>query len=89
MQQVEEVTSGAASAVAAVATKATYTGSTAAIAGFAISSDWLSAAGFIVALLGFVVNLWFKIKHDKREDREQQRLEEEHQATMKKLTEQP
>ena len=89
MQQVEEVTSGAASAAAAVASKATYSGTTAAIAGYAISNDWLSAGGFVVAILGFIVNLYFKAKQDRREDREHQRLEEEHKATMKRLTQAP
>ncbi len=86
MQQIEEATSGAASAAAAIASKATYGGAATSLAGYAVSSDLVGTLGLAIAILGFIVNLYFRMKHDRREDREQQRLEDEHKATMERLT---
>lgn len=55
---------------ATVATKATYTGGgTAALAGLT-ANEWLAIAGVVVAVLGFLTNLYFQRRRDLREERE-------------------
>jgi TnpA family transposase len=59
----------AEAAVAAGASKATYTGSATTMAGWALSNEFIAVGGFALAVLGFVVNLYFKIKDDRRQQR--------------------
>lgn len=59
---------------AASASKATYTGSATTMFGWLMSNEFIAVGGFVLAVLGFAVNLYFKIK----EDRRQQRAHEAH-----------
>ena len=52
---------------AAVATKSTYAGSIATIGGYILQSEVIAFCGLVLALAGFVVNLFFKIREDRRQ----------------------
>jgi hypothetical protein len=67
-------------AAAATASKTMYTGGTASAAGWLLSNEFIAIGGFALAILGFAVNLYFKIK----EDRRQQTL---HHAQITELSE--
>ena len=54
-------------AAAATASKVTYTGATTSMAGWLISNEVIAAGGFALAVIGFAVNLYFKIKDDRRQ----------------------
>ena len=54
---------------AASASKATYTGSATTMMGWMMSSEFIAVCGFALAVLGFIVNLYFKIKDDRRQQR--------------------
>lgn len=54
-------------ALAATASKATYTGSATTMAGWALSNEFIALGGFALAVLGFVINLYFKVKEDRRQ----------------------
>ena len=64
--------------ISAVATKTTYAGAGTSAIGWITSSEGVAAIGLLLALLGFIVNLYFKIKQDKREA-------VEHEVRMAKL----
>lgn len=64
--------------ISTIATKATYTGAGATAIGWITSSEGVALIGLLLALLGFIVNLYFKIKQDKREAAE-------HEVRMAKL----
>lgn len=64
--------------IAAAASKSTYTGSGLMIGGWLLSSEAAVLVGMVLGVLGFLVNLYFKVKQDKRE----QAL---HDETIKKL----
>jgi|GEM_PF-1371982 len=51
----------------AVATKTTYAGSIATIGGWVVSSELIALCGLILAILGFLVNLVFKLREDSRQ----------------------
>ena len=51
----------------AVATKTTYAGSIATVGGWVISSELIALCGLILAVLGFIVNLVFKVREDRRQ----------------------
>jgi hypothetical protein len=55
------------SEVAETASRVTYGGGVASLTGWVISSDTVLWIGAATALLGFMVNLWFSIKRDRRE----------------------
>jgi Tfp pilus assembly protein PilO len=64
--------------IAAAASKSTYTGSGLMITGWLFSSEAAILVGMIVGVLGLAVNIYFKIKQDRRE-------EKEHKERMKDL----
>ena len=76
-------------AATAAASKATYTGATAATLGWVASSEFSVIAGLLIAALGLLTNLYFQFRRDRREAYEQlrreQREEREHQRRMEKL----
>ncbi|ENV48111.1 hypothetical protein P255_00990 [Acinetobacter brisouii CIP 110357] len=54
----------------AVATKITYGGGAASFFGFVTAINWLSLIGVTVAVLGLIINTYFQIKRDRREEAE-------------------
>lgn len=52
--------------LAAGASKATYTGGATSVTGWLVSSEMIAYGGFLLALAGLVVNVYFKIRDDKR-----------------------
>lgn len=54
----------------AVATKVTYGGGITSFFGLITSINWLSLIGVIVAVLGLIINTYFQIKRDRREEAE-------------------
>jgi hypothetical protein len=64
--------------IAAAASKSTYTGSGLMITGWLFSSEAAILVGMIVGVLGLAVNIYFRIKQDRRE-------EKEHKERMKDL----
>ncbi len=54
-------------AAAATASKLTYTGGAASMTGWLISNELIAAGGFILAVIGFAVNLYFKVRDDRRQ----------------------
>ena len=64
--------------VAAIASKATYTGGAAGLAGFLTQTDWLGLLGVFIALTGLVISFYFSYQRNLRE-------KEEHEFRMKKL----
>lgn len=60
-------------AAATFGSKATYTGGGAAVIGGVTSNELLTIVGVVVAVLGFITNLYFQHKRDMREEREHQR----------------
>lgn len=55
---------------AATASKATYTGSITTITGWLMSNEFIAVGGFALAVLGFAVNVYFRLKEDRRQQRE-------------------
>lgn len=53
--------------IATAGSKATYTGSGASVVGWMMSNEFAVLVGLIVGVLGLVVNWWFKLKQDRRE----------------------
>jgi hypothetical protein len=64
--------------IAAAASKSTYTGSGLMITGWLFSSEAAILVGMIVGVLGLAVNIYFRVKQDRREERE-------HKKRMKDL----
>lgn len=64
--------------IAAAASKSTYTGSGLMITGWLFSSEAAILVGMIVGVLGLAVNIYFRVKQDRRE-------EKEHKERMKDL----
>lgn len=64
--------------IAATGSKVTYTGAGGAILGWLLSSEFGILMGVLLGLAGFVVNLYFKLRADRRKQRE-------HEAYMRKL----
>lgn len=54
-------------AIATTGSKATYTGAGASVVGWMLSNEFAVLVGLIVGVLGLVVNWWFKLKQDRRE----------------------
>lgn len=61
-----ESTALEATAISA-ASKTTYGGALAGVAGWLAAQDWLTIIGVIVAVGGLVSNLYFQIRRDRRE----------------------
>lgn len=76
MQPTENVTIDAA--LAAVGSKATYTGAGFSLSGWLLSSEAGVLFGIVIGVIGLGVNFYFK----RREDR---RLQEEHNARMDEI----
>lgn len=57
-------------AVAAVGSKVTYAGSTGSVIAWLSSSEAGFLTGIIVAVVGLIVNVWFKAREDKRQQQE-------------------
>ncbi len=73
----------------AIAGKTTWAGAFGGVTGFAMSLDWLTVIGVIVAVASFVVNSYFQHKRNKREENESkarnQREIIEHELRVDKL----
>lgn len=67
-----EITEAAAAAasVSGIASKATYGGAFGATLGWLVSNEGAAVIGLCVALAGFAVNLFFRIREDRRAERE-------------------
>lgn len=74
----QEHTTNIDTAVAAAASKVTYAGAGASFFGWLASSEAVSLIGILAAVVGLVVNIYFK----RREDRRQQ---ERHDAQMRAI----
>lgn len=59
--------------MAAVGSKATYTGAGASIMGWVLSSEFGVLIGLLLGLGGFAVNWFYKHKEDKRQQAEHER----------------
>jgi hypothetical protein len=68
--------------LAAVASKATYTGAGASFIGWLLSSQFVGLAGVVVGVVGLLLNFYFRRRQDAREQRE-------HEARMRKLVTKP
>lgn len=64
--------------IAAAASKSTYTGAGLTLTGWLLSSQAAVLVGMILGVAGLIVNIVFKIKQDRREERE-------HQERMRKI----
>lgn len=53
--------------IAGVANKATYAGTASALYGGYTANELAAFGGIAIALLGFLVQLWFKIRADRRQ----------------------
>ena len=53
--------------MAALGSKATYTGATTSVLGWLMSSEFGILVGILLGVGGFIVNWYYKYKHDKRE----------------------
>ena len=76
-------------AIATVANKATYTGAATSGAGWALSNEFIAMGGFVLAVMGYVTTLFFKIREDRRQShfrqKEDQRKQTEHEAAMREI----
>lgn len=61
--------------VAAIGSKATYTGAGMTLSGWLLSSEFAVLAGLVLGVAGFLVNWYYKHKADKR-------MQREHEARM-------
>lgn len=59
--------------MAAAGSKATYTGATASVVGWVLSSEFGILVGLLLGVGGFIVNWYYKHKQDKREQAEHER----------------
>ena len=65
--------------IAAAASKSTYTGSGLMITGWLFSSEAAILVGMVVGVLGLAVNIYFRVKQDRREEKEhKKRMEDLH-----------
>lgn len=55
------------SMLAATGSKATYGGAGASVVGWVLSNEFAVLVGLIVGVLGLIVNWYFKLKQDRRE----------------------
>lgn len=54
----------------AVSSKTTWAGALGGMAGWIASVNWLGVAGLLIAIAGFMTNLYFARRRDKREEAE-------------------
>lgn len=71
------------------ASKATTTGAGTAVVGGLSHNEWLAILGAAVAVLGLLTNLFFHLRRDARERREDERREAEHQKRMRQMQTKP
>lgn len=73
----------------AVGTKATYAGGATAVSGAFLSSEFVALVGLIIAVAGYLTNVYFKFREDRRntyyKQRDDKRLQEEHDERMRVL----
>lgn len=74
---------------AAVTGKTTWAGAVGGVTGLAMSLDWLTIVGVLVAIASFIVNVYFQHKRNKREECESklrtQREQVEHNLRVEHL----
>lgn len=63
--------------MAALGSKATYTGATTSILGWVMSSEFGILIGIVLGIGGFMVNWYYKYKQDKREQELHEKLMKE------------
>jgi hypothetical protein len=68
--------------LAAIGSKATYTGAGATFVGWILSSQFGVLAGVLIGALGLLLNFYFRRRQDARE-------QQEHEARMRKLVTRP
>ena len=76
-------------AVIGATNKATATGSVTALLGWFTTNEALGLMGLAVGVLGLVINVHYRWKQDKREQRQEERAEIEHQRWMEKMRTSP
>lgn len=59
--------------MAAAGSKATYTGASASIVGWVLSSEFGILVGLVIGVGGFLVNWYYRHKEDKRQQAEHER----------------
>lgn len=59
--------------MAALGSKATYTGASTSIVGWVLSSQFGVLAGILIGLAGLMINWYYKYKQDRREEAEHKR----------------
>ena len=59
--------------MAALGTKATYTGATTSVVGWILSSQFGVLFGLMLGLAGFLINWYYRHKEDKRQQAEHER----------------
>lgn len=69
-------------AVASIAQKVSVAGGATAFAGGLTTTEWLALGGFIVAVVGLVIQVIATNRKEAREAREEKRRQEEHAAEM-------
>lgn len=57
---------------ASVASKGMWAGGAAGLLGWLSQVNWIGVGGVVLALLGFLVNTYFQVRRDRREDAESQ-----------------
>lgn len=60
-------------ALADAGSKITYAGAGTSVASWAVSSEFGIMLGIVVGVAGFLVNWYYKVKQDRREEREHKR----------------
>lgn len=76
----EPISSTVYATVSSVSNKVTVAGGSAAVAGYFTTTEWLALGGFVIALLGFILQAISTYRKDQRE-------EEEHALRVKRLLE--
>lgn len=69
-QEISEVAAAASVSASGLATKATYGGAMGAAFGWVVSNEGAAVIGLCVAVAGFLMNLVFRIREDRRQERE-------------------
>ena len=67
------------------ASTTTYFGASTGLIGWAASIDILTWLGVALAILGFVVNFYYKIRDDRRANRAEMRAEELHRLEVMRI----
>lgn len=72
--------------VASGASTITYFGASTGLVGWAASIDILTWLGVAIAILGFIVNFYYKIRDDRRANRAELRAEELHRLEIMRIS---